>query len=205
MDRQQYFDKRSQLQKELEALQPIDYDELSEVADLLSHFRSYWDQCERAEHPQEAQQQLLTKIVQHVFVYERNLLTVVLQGNFAVVLQENQKASGLIADALSEVLATESTVSQFGADGVGYLSGYGLLTPKKDYRRAISSLISYTLTRSSASIVSTDSPSASFPETTASPHSTVSSVKDERVGSLPSPATILPLLKLGDDPLPMAF
>lgn len=40
---EEYVEKRSQLQKELEALRPVNYEELMETADLIENFRPYWE------------------------------------------------------------------------------------------------------------------------------------------------------------------
>lgn len=65
----EYVQKREQLERELESLRPIDYDELTEAADLVENFRCYWDQCERLDNPAEARKQLLDKIIERVFVH----------------------------------------------------------------------------------------------------------------------------------------
>ena len=62
IDKDEYFEKRVQLEREIEALRPIDYDDLQEAADLIRHFRTYWDQCADVDEPDEARQQLLVKI-----------------------------------------------------------------------------------------------------------------------------------------------
>ena len=38
---QEYIEKRNQLQREIESLRPVDYDDLVEAADLLENFSSY--------------------------------------------------------------------------------------------------------------------------------------------------------------------
>ena len=35
-------------------MRPLDYDRLEEAVDLITHFRSYWDQCEEMDNPEEA-------------------------------------------------------------------------------------------------------------------------------------------------------
>ena len=70
MTPEEYMEKRSQLQKELETLRPVDYDDLMEAADLIEKFTTYWQQCERFDNPKEARQQPVAKIVDRVFVYD---------------------------------------------------------------------------------------------------------------------------------------
>ena len=48
---QDYVAKREQLQQEIEALRPVDYDALIEAADLLENFASYWESCENVDAP----------------------------------------------------------------------------------------------------------------------------------------------------------
>ena len=45
----EYVQKRQQLQREIESLRPVDYDDLMEAADLLSNFNQYWQECENVE------------------------------------------------------------------------------------------------------------------------------------------------------------
>ncbi len=49
--------------------------------------------------------------MERVFVYDRDLVGVVLHGKFAVVLQENQKAPVEIADALTEALSANNELA----------------------------------------------------------------------------------------------
>jgi hypothetical protein len=42
-----YFQKRMQMEREIESLRPIDYDDLQEAADLIRHFRTYWSSVPR--------------------------------------------------------------------------------------------------------------------------------------------------------------
>lgn len=121
IEKTEYFSKRTELQRELDALRPIEYDELTEAADLLTHFQTYWNECAKVEHPEEARKQLLAKIVNRVYVVNGNVFAVVLHGNFGVITGQNQKASVEITDALSKRLADEGILtfkrSHHGADG----------------------------------------------------------------------------------------
>ncbi len=82
----EYVAKRSQLQREIEALWPLDYDDLVAAADLLSNFQTYWHDCQAAEKPAEAQAELLAKIVDRVFVYGQQVVAIALHDSFSVVL-----------------------------------------------------------------------------------------------------------------------
>jgi hypothetical protein len=120
IDPNEYVEKRAQLERELDALRPIDYDELIEAADLLEHFQDYWDQCDTVDDPLDARMQLLQKIVERVFVHDGNVLAIVLYGDFGVVLGENETASVEIADAIEKEMATNGvsiTRSRCGSDG----------------------------------------------------------------------------------------
>lgn len=102
ISREEYVEKRRQLDMEVTALRPIDYDELTEAADLITNFKKYWNACQSVEEPEVAQQQLLSKIVQRVFVHERRVIAVALYGDFGVILGKNETASYLVAEAISE-------------------------------------------------------------------------------------------------------
>jgi hypothetical protein len=119
----EYLEKRRQLQAECEALRPVDYDQLHEAADLLERFRTYWDGCAELANPLEARKQLITKIVDRVLVYDQSVVAVVLHGQFALVLGKNHTAPVSIADAVAQVLvaqgiSTSLDSSKCGSDGV---------------------------------------------------------------------------------------
>lgn len=118
-----YVEKRTQLQREMEALKPIDYDDLIEAADLLQNFNHYWLECEKVGNPAEARQQLVSKIVERVFVYADRVIAVALYGDFAVVLGENETAPQKVVDAVRSSLEDMNvmsleTFSQCGSDGI---------------------------------------------------------------------------------------
>ncbi|MBC7810634.1 MAG: hypothetical protein H7175_05775 [Burkholderiales bacterium] len=69
IDKEAYVEKRRQLQQEIEALRPIDYDELTEATDLIQNFRIYWNECTNLDNPEDARKQLIAKVVDRVFVY----------------------------------------------------------------------------------------------------------------------------------------
>ncbi len=119
----EYMEKRKALQAEFQALRPVDYDDLIEAADLIRHFRTYWDQCAQTENPDEARQQLVTKIVQRVFVYDHTVIGIALHGDFSIVLNEGKVASQEVIDAItveSKMVGnvTEKVSNQFGSDGI---------------------------------------------------------------------------------------
>jgi site-specific DNA recombinase len=123
LEKDAYFAKRSELQRELESLRPIDYDELIEAADLLQNFRTYWNECGQLDEPLEARKQLIAKLVDRVFVYNDKILALVLYGDFAVVLGENKTAPSEVEDAVQSYLAEANVISleissRSGDDGV---------------------------------------------------------------------------------------
>ncbi len=67
---EEYVEKRQQLQRGIESLRPVDYDDLMEAADLLSNFNHYWQECEVVGDVAPARQQLMAKIIDRVFVYD---------------------------------------------------------------------------------------------------------------------------------------
>jgi hypothetical protein len=120
INQDEYFEKRVQLEREIESLRPIDYDELHEAADLIRHFRSYWDQCADMDEPEEARQQLLAKIVDQVFVYDEHVVAIALYGDFNVVLDDEEAMPVEIAEVLGEKIDArhlEMTRSRCGSDG----------------------------------------------------------------------------------------
>ena len=105
---------------ELDALRPIDYDELIEAADLIENFQVYWDQCDEVDNPLDARQQLLQKIVERVFVHEGEVLAVVVHGDFGVVLGKDEQETADIARVLDIKNAATSEISprsRHGSDG----------------------------------------------------------------------------------------
>jgi hypothetical protein len=50
--------------------------------------------------PQEARKQLVSKIVERVFVYGGKVLGICLYGDFAVILRENKTAPGEVTEAV---------------------------------------------------------------------------------------------------------
>lgn len=104
MPQSEYLEKRHQLQQEMEALRPVDYDDLMEAADLLINFRTYWDECRDVEEPDEARKQLFTKIVDRVYVYNQLVIAVVLHGDFSVILDQEALVPRETINRLAAVL-----------------------------------------------------------------------------------------------------
>ena len=126
MTPEEYIEKRSQLQREIEALRPIQYDDLLEAADLLQHFNTYWDQCNELDNPAEGRKALLQKIVDRVFVYDSEVVAIALHGDFGVILDEQvamplEVKYGLEAEIKTTGKTLQNVSSRFGSDG-----GWGL-------------------------------------------------------------------------------
>lgn len=121
---QEYIEKRNQLQREIESLRPVDYDDLVEAADLLENFSSYWDACVTVEDTDEARKQLLAKIVDRVFIYDDKVIAIALHGDYAVVLD----SAGMAPDEIVEKMKSETkrgtndnactSCAQSGSDGI---------------------------------------------------------------------------------------
>lgn len=104
----------------MDALRPIDYDQLIEAADLIENFQVYSDPCEGVDNPLDARQQSLQKIVKRVFVHEGEVLAVVVHGDFGVVLGKDEQETADIARVLDIKNAAASEISprsRHGSDG----------------------------------------------------------------------------------------
>ncbi|MCA9936215.1 MAG: recombinase family protein, partial [Anaerolineales bacterium] len=120
---QEYIEKRNRLQREIESLRPVDYDDLIEAADLLENFSNYWDACMTVDDPDEARKQLLAKIVDRVFIYDDTVIAIALHGDYAVVLDN----VGMAPDEIMEKMRSETergtsdstctSCAQNGSDG----------------------------------------------------------------------------------------
>lgn len=120
MEKDEYLEKRQQLEQEMESLRPIDYDNLIEAADLVRNFRLYWSECETVENPLEAKKQLIAKIVDRIFAYDDKVIAIVLHGDFALVVGENKIAPLEVRNAIQSTLQSGGTSvihSQIGDDG----------------------------------------------------------------------------------------
>ena len=117
LDPQTYAEKRRQLQREIEALRPVDYEDLNEAADLVRNFRVYWDECEKADDPADARRQLVSKILKRALVYDDKIIAVELYGGFALILEENETALGELLNAIRDGKITEDISRWNGDDG----------------------------------------------------------------------------------------
>ncbi len=148
ISKEEYVEKRRQLQQEYDSLRPVDYDELTEAADLLEHFQTYWDEYATTADPLEARKQLVSKIIDRALVYDDEIVAIVLHGNFAVVLGENKTAPAIVAEAVSEVLTnqgidTSLDSSKCGSDGVRTRAGLILfLACSEAFNRNVVGIIS---------------------------------------------------------------
>lgn len=115
------------------------------------------------DNPAEAKRQLLAKIVERVFVYNGTLIGLVLHGDFAIVLGQNEKASLEIRDALTHALndtGIKSIESSWnGADGDKFRARITLILiapynkellpekmrPRKKQKRDLDSLQNFSL------------------------------------------------------------
>ena len=118
----EYLQKRSELHAEIEALRPVDYDTLQEAADILQHFGAYWDACADTDNPAEARKELVSKVVQRVYVENRTVIALVLHGDYAVLLGDKETAHANIASAVQMMLAERrseatSACNRSGDDG----------------------------------------------------------------------------------------
>lgn len=74
----------------MDALKPVDYDNLLQSADLLENFQTYWSGCENVEFPREARKQLLAKIIDRVYVYDKEVVAITLHGHYSIVLNDSR-------------------------------------------------------------------------------------------------------------------
>jgi len=96
-----YLARMSQLEREIASMRPLDYDRLEEAADLITHFETYWDQCEEVDDPKEARQQLMAQIIDRVFVYDDKVIAVAMHPDFGVILDVPQAAPDQVMSAVS--------------------------------------------------------------------------------------------------------
>ncbi len=98
---EEYLEKTGQLEREIASMRPLDYDRLEEAADLITHFKSYWDQCASLDEPAEARQQLMASIIDRVFLYNNSVVAVALHPDFGIVLDVPNAAPDQILAALA--------------------------------------------------------------------------------------------------------
>ncbi|MBK8904585.1 MAG: recombinase family protein [Anaerolineaceae bacterium] len=83
---QEYVTKRNLLQGEIESLRPVDYDMLLAAGDIMRNFRLHWKDCMITDAPEKAQQALLDKIVEKVFVFDGQVTGITLKETFRLIL-----------------------------------------------------------------------------------------------------------------------
>jgi hypothetical protein len=93
-DKDEYLEKRVQLQQELERLTPIPEDDLERAADILTNFGKYWEGCK--DDP-EAEHRLVKLIVERVYVQDEQVVAMTLKANYHIVLGHNANGSTTIS------------------------------------------------------------------------------------------------------------
>ena len=119
----EYVAKRSELQREIELLRPVEHDNLIEAADMLENFTAYWNQCKDFDNPLEARAQLMAKIIDRIFVYDDQVIAIALHGEFGVVLGEETATPHNILEVIRDEIkmgdnTTENVITQCGSDGI---------------------------------------------------------------------------------------
>ncbi len=97
---EEFAEKRRKIHAQLDSLQPVNRDKLAQARLLLTHFAEFWSECASQPDPGEARKQLLKIVVARVIVYDQKVLAVVLEGDFAVIIDDNKTASPGIVDAV---------------------------------------------------------------------------------------------------------
>jgi hypothetical protein len=120
---EEYLAKMSQLEREIASIRPLDYDKLEEAADLITHFETYWDQCEEVDDPKEARQQLMSTIIDRVFVYDDRVVALALYSDFGVIMDVPASAPNEVRTAVSQPTekaqpSTSTVVPRTGATGI---------------------------------------------------------------------------------------
>ena len=93
-NRDEYLEKRVQLQQELEQLTPIPDDELEEAADVLQNFSAHWDATNGN---RETQKELIQLIVARVWVKDERLVAMSLRPNYHITLGlESEKPTEVV-------------------------------------------------------------------------------------------------------------
>jgi site-specific DNA recombinase len=111
IDEQEYLENRMKLQLELEQLNPVSHDDLEQAADLLENFKFHW---ERLEGDDKGQQELVSLIVERIYVADREVKVVTLRSNYHLVL--GHKTNGPTYQQVDPFLY------QYGSDGDGPLT-----------------------------------------------------------------------------------
>ena len=82
----EYMEKRQQLQEKLTSLQSDKYNKLIEAADLLKNFKSYWDSSLGKLDTDKRRQQLMQKVIERVYIYDKQVVAVALYGGFLKIV-----------------------------------------------------------------------------------------------------------------------
>jgi hypothetical protein len=117
-----------------------------EAADLLANFNTYWERCLEMDKPEEARKQLLAKIIDRVFVYDRQVIAIALHGDFGVILDEDLSVPSDVLEAVAGEIEkgeniTENVSTQCGDDGGRTLTGYAILPRKTEYQQVVKTLL----------------------------------------------------------------
>jgi hypothetical protein len=125
----EYIDRVNRLEREIASMRPLDYDRLEEAADLITHFKTYWERCDEVDNPAEAREQLMTKIIDRVFVYDDRVIAIALHADFGVILDVPESAPNELVAAISETskskarTPTRVSVPRTGATGTPSVLG----------------------------------------------------------------------------------
>lgn len=82
-DEQEYLRQRLELQQQLEQLTPVDKNDLERAVDLLDNFSAYWEKCGD---DIEAQSELISQLVERVYVEDKTVVAMTLRSNCHLVL-----------------------------------------------------------------------------------------------------------------------
>jgi len=150
LDVDEYMQKRREIEAELAALRPVQYDDLMEAADLIRKFRAYWEKCSEFDEPMKAQRQLLAKIVDRVFIYDDSVIAISLHGDYGIVLDTSLSVPSEIISGLKIKMDTnivENICVQDGIDGFRLLTGHDICylwaSPKALKSPKIASIVTY--------------------------------------------------------------
>lgn len=119
----EYIGKRRMIQAEIEALRPLEYDNLAEAVDLVQNFSIYWKACQDVDNPDIARQQLLDRLVDRVFIYDDVVVGLALYADFSIVLSAEtiliNHVNGTIQEVVESVTGSQLTArTQSGSDGI---------------------------------------------------------------------------------------
>ncbi len=111
-DKDEYIEKRQQLQNELAALSPLaEDDSLQVAADMLEHFPKHWQKCGD---DKERQHQLISRIVERVYVCGDRVTALTLRADYHIVLTGSIDKEGGGEDTPPEKLGWEEYIIKSG-------------------------------------------------------------------------------------------